>query len=251
MIKVILNGACGKMGQIVSDLCQNNSSYEIVAGIDSIKSKSFDFPIFDSLSSCNLNADVIIDFSRPEALDSILDYCKKNSTPVVICSTGFSDDQLKKIEECSKYFPIFKSANMSFGINVIKSVLENLSQKLFNDFDIEIIEKHHNQKVDSPSGTALLLADSIKDSLDEDVNYVCGRNGFTPREKSDIGIHSIRGGSIVGEHEVIFSGKSEVISFKHIAESREVFGSGALIASKFIVTKKNGLYSMDDILKNQ
>ncbi|WP_446897605.1 4-hydroxy-tetrahydrodipicolinate reductase [Clostridium sp. LBM24168] len=247
MIKVILNGCNGKMGKVVSRLADNSENICIAAGVDRNGSKE-EYQIFQNINSCNVPADVILDFSRPDSLDSLIEYGKNNNIGMVLCTTGYTDDQIKKIEDTSKILPIFRSANMSIGINVINSVLRNISSLLYKNFDIEIVEAHHNQKVDSPSGTALLLADTIRDSIDENIELTNGRQGIKKRTHNEIGIHSIRGGDIVGEHEIMFAGKGETIEIKHTAISREVFAVGALKACEFMYKRKPGLYSMDDVI---
>ncbi|AJA47733.1 4-hydroxy-tetrahydrodipicolinate reductase [Clostridium pasteurianum DSM 525 = ATCC 6013] len=248
MIKVLLNGCGGKMGKVVIESAKKFNAVEIVAGIDKFADKSIEFPVFKSIKDCNVSVDVIVDFSRPDALYSILDFSDKNKTPVVLCTTGYSDDQIAKINNFSKEHAIFRSANMSIGINVINNILKNISAFLYEDYDIEIIEKHHNQKVDAPSGTALLLGDTIKDAIKENTVYINGREGIHKREHNEIGVHAIRGGSIVGEHEIIFAGQGETIELKHTAISREVFAVGALKASLFMANKSKGLYNMNDVL---
>lgn len=248
MIKVLLNGCNGKMGKVVTSSAENFSDIEIVAGVDKSGKQLDKYPVFQYLKDCTVNADVIIDFSRADAIYDLVAYCKEKNCSLIICSTGFSEEQLKFINDSSKEIPIFRSANMSIGINVLNAVLKKVSPYLYNDFDIEIIEKHHNQKVDAPSGTAILLADTIKNSLDESPNYVYGREGSSKRSKEEIGIHAIRGGNIVGDHEVIFAGAGEVLEFNHKAISREVFAQGALKSSLFMKNKKAGLYNMDDMI---
>lgn len=247
MVKIILNGCSGKMGRVVSKLADNSENISIVAGVDKNGNKGGN-QVFTDIGSCNISADVILDFSRPDSLDSLIKYGKNNNIGIVLCTTGYSDDEIKKIEDASKSIPVFRSANMSIGINVINNVLRNISSLLYKNFDIEIIEAHHNQKVDSPSGTALLLADTIRDSIDENIEFINGREGIKKRIHNEIGIHSIRGGDIVGEHEIMFAGKGETIEIKHTAISREVFAVGALKACEFICKRKAGLYSMDDII---
>ncbi|MBP2033373.1 4-hydroxy-tetrahydrodipicolinate reductase [Clostridium algifaecis] len=247
MVQIILNGCNGKMGKVVSNLAQNSDTLSIVAGIDRNSSGTY-YPVFSSIEECNVSADVILDFSRPDALDSLIKYAKSNNLGVILCTTGYSDNQIKTINDISKEIPVFRSANMSIGVNVVNNILKNISALLYKNFDIEVIEKHHNQKVDSPSGTALLLADTIKASLPEEVSYVNGRNGIRKRKHNEIGIHSIRGGSIVGEHEIIFAGQGETIEIKHTALSRDVFAVGALKACEFMYKKEKGLYSMDDVI---
>ncbi|MCM8711625.1 4-hydroxy-tetrahydrodipicolinate reductase [Clostridium sp. SYSU_GA19001] len=249
MIKVLLNGCSGKMGTMVTAVSKNFSNLKIVAGVDKFKTK-LDYPIYENISECSENIDVVLDFSRPDSLDNLLNYCKEKNIPLVLCTTGFTAEQLQKIDEYSNIIPIFHSANMSLGVNVVNSILKKISALLYTNFDIEIIEKHHNQKVDSPSGTAILLANTIKDSISDKTQFVYGREGIGKREHKDIGIHAVRGGSIVGEHEVIFAGQGEIIEIKHTALSREVFAVGALKACEFMHGKNNGLYNMDDLIEN-
>jgi 4-hydroxy-tetrahydrodipicolinate reductase len=248
MIKVLLVGCSGKMGKVILACSEKLDTLEITAGVDRKEDTSLKFPIFKSIDDCNLPVDVILDFSRPDSLDGILEFASSKKVPVVLCTTGYSEEQIEKIRLFSEQNAIFRSANMSIGINVINNLLKNISSLLYEDFDIEIIERHHNQKVDAPSGTALLLGDTIKEAIKENTNYVHGRNGNHKREHSEIGVHAIRGGSIVGEHEIIFAGEGEVIELKHTALSREVFAVGALKACLFMAKQKAGLYNMDDVL---
>lgn len=250
MVKILLNGCGGKMGKMVVESASKFKDAEIAAGIDKFSDDLIGFPVFKSIEDCNIPIDVIIDFSRPDALDSILDFSSKNNVPVVLCTTGYSEDEIKKINNFSKEHSVFRSANMSIGINVINNILKNISAFLYENYDIEIIEKHHNQKVDAPSGTALLLGDTIKNAIKDNTIYVNGREGIHKREHKEIGVHAIRGGSIVGEHEVIFAGQGETIELKHTALSREVFAVGALKAAVFMCNKTKGLYDMNDVLNS-
>ena len=248
MIKVILNGCCGKMGKMVTEASNQFPNIEIVGGIDKFPSSAA-FPIFSNVGDVNVDYDVLLDFSRADALNSLLELTEKTKKPLVICSTGYSQEQLDLINEKSKTLPLFKSANMSLGINLINSLLKKVAPLLYGNYDIEIVEKHHNQKVDSPSGTALLLADTIRDSLSEKTEYVYGREGHAKRKENEIGIHAVRGGSIVGDHDVIFAGTGEVIELTHKAISREVFAIGALKACEYMSSiTKPGLYNMDDVI---
>lgn len=249
MVKVLLSGCCGKMGNVIINASNNFPNIEIVAGIDRYPSDKCNFKVFKSAKDVDITYDVIIDFSRAEALKDLLDLSIKNNKPIVLCSTGYNDEDLELIKETSTIIPIFKSANMSLGVNLINSLLKKIVPTLYENYDIEIIEKHHNQKIDAPSGTALLLADTIKESIDASSKYVFGRNGQSKREKNEIGIHAIRGGSIVGDHDIIFAGSGEIIELSHKALSREVFAVGALKASEYmsnIVLPK--IYNMDDLL---
>lgn len=248
MVKVILNGCCGKMGRMITECSEKFKDLEIVGGIDKFPHET-SYPVFKSPKELNIEYDVLLDFSRADALESLIALTEKTKKPLVICSTGFSDEQLTLINEKSKTLPLFRSANMSLGINLINSLLKKVSPLLYGNYDIEIIEKHHNQKVDSPSGTAILLADTIKDSLKDKVKYVYGREGHAKREENEIGIHAVRGGSIVGDHDVIFAGSGEVIELTHKAISREVFAVGALKACEYMASvTKAGLYDMNDVI---
>lgn len=248
MTKILLNGCSGKMGRMIANCIEQFKDLTIVAGIDKFKA-DLNFPIFSSTEEVNIEYDVLLDFSRADALESLIALTEKTKKPLVICSTGFSDEQLALINEKSKTLPLFRSANMSLGINLINSLLKKVAPLLYGNYDIEIIEKHHNQKVDSPSGTAILLADTIKDSLKDEVKYVYGREGHAKREENEIGIHAVRGGSIVGDHDVIFAGSGEVIELTHKAISREVFAVGALKACEYMASvTKPGLYDMNDVI---
>lgn len=248
MINILLNGCNGKMGKVITECVKSFKDLSIVAGVDKSGESLSTYPVYTSIDQCNEQIDAIIDFSRPDALNDLMSYSIKKNSPIVLCSTGFSDDQLKYIDDCSKKIAIFRSANMSIGINVLNALLKKASPFLYENFDIEIIEKHHNQKVDAPSGTALLLANSIKDSLNSETEFIYGRDSIKKREKKEIGIHAIRGGNIVGDHEVIFAGSGEVLELTHKAISRDVFAHGALKASQFIVGKSPKLYNMDDMI---
>ncbi|WP_163194397.1 4-hydroxy-tetrahydrodipicolinate reductase [Clostridium thermarum] len=249
MIKIILNGCNGRMGKTISELAKSYDTVKIVAGIDKfLKETNSYFPTYDDINKYQGECDVVLDFSSPKSLPSLSQYCLEKKLPLVLCTTGYSEDEYKAIKELSTKIPVFNSGNMSLGINILSSILKKISPLLFKGFDIEIIEKHHNQKVDSPSGTALMLANAIKSSLEDQVEYVHGREGLKKREKNEIGIHAVRGGSIVGEHEVIFAGIGETIVLKHTALSRDVFASGALRACEFMCGKVPGIYTMDDVI---
>ena len=243
------------MGKILTRLAleKNNTIYGITPDAVNLKK---DFPVFDDIYKFNGQADVVIDFSTASAVPKLIDYCLYKKIPAVICTTGLSKETENKILDAAKIIPIMKSANMSFGINILNLILEKISKVFFdNDFDIEIIEKHHNKKTDAPSGTALSLADTIKNSLDQDIDYVFDRNNKNnkenrKREKNEIGISCVRGGTIVGEHSIIFAGQDESIEIKHIAQSREIFALGALKAAEFILNKKPGLYCIKDMFND-
>ena len=249
MIRILLNGCSGKMGRVITDVVKNHSELSIVGGIDKTSSSSFVYPVFKKIEDCKVTIDVILDFSRPDALPSLLKYALAKNVPIVLCTTGFSQGDIAMMKDYSSKIPVFRSANMSIGINVINKILRSISAKLYEDFDIEIIEKHHNQKVDAPSGTAVLLGDTIKDAITDEMVFSYGREGNCKRKRNEIGIHAIRGGSIVGEHEIIFAGQGETIEIKHTAISREVFAVGALKACTFMFKKEKGFYSMDDVVK--
>lgn len=247
MIKLLLNGCNGKMGKIISEMAKSSSTVSIVSGIDK-NSSNLNYPCYNSINECNDDIDVILDFSRPDALGALCEYSKEKNIPIVFCTTGFTPEDLLKINSLSKEVAVFHSANMSIGINIINNILKSISNMLYKDFDIEIIEKHHNQKVDSPSGTALLLANTIKDSIKDETVFVNGRDGIKKRDPEEIGIHAVRGGNIIGDHEIIFAGKGECIEIKHTAISREVFAVGALKACEYLYKKDKGLYTMDDVV---
>lgn len=248
-MKIILYGCNGKMGKYISKVVNKSENIEIVAGVDRNNCENADFPIFTSLNKINLNADVLIDFSHPSALEGILEYCTKKEIPSVICTTGFSNSQIDKIKEHSKKIAIFYSQNMSLGINLLINLTKKATKFLGEDFNIEIIEKHHNQKIDAPSGTALMITNEISKCLPEKPQYIFDRSKLnTKRTKNEIGIHSVRAGSICGDHEVIFAGENEIVTISHHAQSRNVFAEGALKAAKFLMLKSPGLYTMQDMI---
>lgn len=251
MVRAIMHGCNGRMGQVVSGLVKEDAGIEFVAGIDSYTEKKNDYPVFAKISDCDVEADVIIDFSNAAAVDDLLDYCVEKQVPVVLCSTGLSEEQLQKVEEASKKVAVLKSANMSLGINLLLKLLQNATRVLAPaGYDIELVERHHNQKLDAPSGTAIALADSINESMDNAYEYVYDRSQVRKkREAKEIGISAVRGGTIVGEHEVIYAGTDEVIEFKHTAYSRTVFGKGAVEAAKFLAGKEAGRYDMADVIQ--
>ena len=251
MIKAIMHGCNGKMGQVITNICKEDTGIEIVAGIDVYDGISNDYPVFPNISVCNVEADVIIDFSTASAIDDLLVYSVEKQIPVVLCTTGLSDVQLEKAREVATKVAVLRSANMSLGINTLMELLKKAAQ-IFAPagFDMEIVEKHHNQKVDAPSGTALALADSINDALENAYEYKYDRSQERKkRDKYEIGISAVRGGSIVGEHEVIFAGQDEVIEFKHTAYSKAVFAKGAVEAAKFLKGKGPGMYGMQDVIE--
>ena len=249
MVKVILHGCNGRMGQMLSTLIAADEEMTVVAGIEPSGEAKNDYPVYKNFDELKDEADVIIDFSTAAAMDALLSYCEKTHTPLVLCSTGLSEAQLDRVEKLTRESAVLISANMSLGINVLLKLLKNITKTLYgNGFDIEIVEKHHNQKLDAPSGTALALADVMKDEL-EDISYNFNRTEVRKkRDKNEIGISSVRGGTIVGEHEVIFAGTDEVVEIRHTAYSRAVFAKGAMSAAKFLKGKNAGKYDMSDVI---
>lgn len=248
MTRIILSGANGKMGRMVSSCCKENGEFAVVAGVD-LNTEVYDgFPVYGSFDEVTEEADVIVDFSHPSVLATVLAYAKSRRLPAVICTTGLSPEQVAAVNEASKEIPVFFSANMSLGINLMLALVKKATQVLGDGFDVEIIEKHHNQKIDAPSGTALMLADAIREER-ENAQYMFDRHSRRiKRDKKEIGISSVRGGTIVGEHEVLFAGRDEMIELKHTATSKEVFAIGALRAGAFLVGKEPGLYTMSDMM---
>lgn len=248
---IIINGYSGQMGQTLKELIAKDESLNLVGCIDRTGGKTIEGKtIYENIKDFDGKGDVIIDFSTPSSLDNLLEYAKENNTALIVATTGLSDEQVEKINDYSKHTRIFRSANMSLGINILLDLVSKAA-KVLNDFDIEIIEKHHNLKIDSPSGTALMIADKINEAYDNERDFVYGRHSKTERRnKGEIGIHAIRGGTIVGEHDVIFAGTDEILEINHIASSKKVFAEGALAAAKFLVNQENGLYNMDDLIKS-
>lgn len=240
------------MGHVVASSAENNDNCEIVCGVDAFGANNYSFPTYKDFSDIKETADVVVDFSNPACLDSMLDYCLKNSTPVIICTTGYSDEQINKIKSASEKIPMFYSGNMSLGVNLLIELAKQATKVLGNDFDIEIVEKHHNQKVDAPSGTAIMIADGISEELEKEPQYVYDRHAYRrKRSKDEIGIHAIRGGTIVGEHDVIFAGHDEVVTISHQSQSKELFATGAINAAIFIVGKPSGMYNMSHMLSEK
>lgn len=250
MVRIIMHGCNGKMGQVITRLAAEDGNCQIVAGIDTFRGIENTYPVFDNLKDCDVAADVVIDFSNAKAVDGLLEACCEKKLPVVLCTTGLSEEQLQKVEDAAKETAVLKSANMSLGINLLMRLLKDAAKVLAPaGYDIEIVEKHHNKKVDAPSGTALALADAINETQDPQYAYCFDRSQERkPREKREIGISAVRGGTIVGEHEVLFAGEDEVIEFKHTAYSKAVFGKGALEAAKFLAGKPAGRYEMSDVI---
>lgn len=250
MTKIIMHGCSGKMGRVVCSIVKDDPDCVIAAGIDPF-GESDDFPVFRSPSECNVDADVIIDFSTASAVPALLEYSKSKNIPVVLCSTGLSEELNNKVLEYSKHVAILKSANMSVGVNLIMKVLKELAPVLAEEgFDIEIVEKHHNQKIDAPSGTAIALADAINEEFNNEYKYVFDRSQVREkRSQKEIGISAVRGGTIVGDHDVIFAGRDEVITISHTAYSKELFAVGAVKAAKYIAGKPAGFYTMKNVME--
>ena len=251
MIRIIMHGCNGKMGQVISGLLAEDDAAELVAGIDPADDGHNPYPVFQDIDQCDVEADCLIDFSAAPAVDKMLDYCVARKLPCVLCSTGLSEAQLQKVKEASKHIAVLKSANMSLGINLLLKLLKEAAGLLAPaGFDMEIVEKHHNLKVDAPSGTALALADSINEEFEGQYEYVYDRSSRREkRPRKEIGISAVRGGTIVGDHDVIFAGPDEVITFSHTAYSKAVFGKGAVQAAKFLAGKAAGMYDMSHVIK--
>ncbi|MDE5855088.1 MAG: 4-hydroxy-tetrahydrodipicolinate reductase [Ruminococcus sp.] len=249
MTNIAICGANGKMGKTIYNCVKDRDDCKVVAGIDLYTEQYADFPIVDSPSKLTVKPDVIIDFSNPASLDGLLDYCLSTGVPLVVASTGYSDEQISKIKSASEQIPVFFTFNMSLGINLLVQLAKKATEVLGDRFDIEIVEKHHNQKLDAPSGTAIMLADAINKTLDNSKHYVYDRHSRRQRrEKSEIGMHAIRGGTIVGEHDVIFAGNDEVITLSHSAASKTVFAEGSIKAAIFLKDKPAGLYDMQMLI---
>lgn len=250
MIKILMHGCNGRMGQMISGLVRDEEEMMIAAGVDTYQGVSNEYPVFGSIDACDNDVDVVIDFSNAAAADAVMEYCAKRQIPLVFCTTGLSEEQLQKLEDTAKQTAVLKSANMSLGINLLLKLLKDAAKVLAPaGYDIEIVEKHHNQKLDAPSGTALALADSINEAMDGSYVYTYDRSQVRrKREKKEIGISAVRGGTIVGEHEVLFAGLDEVIELKHTAYSRSVFGKGAVEAARFLAGKPAGMYDMSDVI---
>ena len=251
MVKILMHGCNGKMGRMITEIVKNEEDAVIAAGVDKFTGIPNDYPVFEEIAQCDVDVDVVIDFSNAGAVDELLDYCVKKRLPVVLCTTGLSDEQLKKVDECSEKIAVLKSANMSMGINLLLKLLKDAAKVLAPaGYDIELVEKHHNQKLDAPSGTALALADSINEAMGNEYEYVYDRSQVRKkRDTKEIGISAVRAGTIVGEHEVIFAGTDEVIEFKHTAYSRSVFAKGAVEAGKFLAGQPAGMYDMGDVIQ--
>jgi len=251
MLKVLLSGCNGRMGRVISELASASDDITIVAGIDISKKESFTYPVYENIFDYDGPADVLVDFSNQSALTQIIDYCLDKKIPVVLATTGYSKEQVELIEQASSRIPVFRSSNMSVGICLITELARQAASLLGPDFNIEITEKHHNKKLDAPSGTAASIADAIAEVLPYRAEFVYGRHSASKRrEVNEIGIHSLRGGTIVGDHEILFAGNDELIEIRHTALSRSIFANGAVKAAKFIAEQKPGLYNMRDLVNS-
>lgn len=250
MVKIIMHGCSGAMGRTISDLAKEDAEVKIVAGIDVNNAVEHEYPVFTRIDDCNVEADVIIDFCSAKAVDTLLEYSVQRQLPVVVCTTGLSEEQLVHLRRCSERVAVLRSANMSLGINMLMKLVQEAVKILEPaGFDVEIVEKHHNKKVDAPSGTALALADSINEAASGEYEYVYDRSRERrARDKKELGISAVRGGTIVGEHEVIFAGTDEVVTFQHTAYSKAIFAKGSLAAAKYLAGRRPGLYDMSDVV---
>ena len=253
MVKIIMHGCNGHMGQVISGLVEKDPDAEIVAGIDVADQGKNSYPVYTNMEECQVEADALIDFSSAKATDALLAYCEKRKLPVVLCTTGLSEEQLAKVEETSKNVAVLKSANMTLGINTLMKLLQDAAKVLATaGFDMEIVEKHHNRKLDAPSGTALMIADAINAEADGRYEYVYDRSQVRQkRGAQELGISSVRGGGIVGDHDVLFCGPEEVVTISHVAQSRGVFADGAVQAALFLDGCEPGYYTMTDMLKGK
>ncbi len=251
MIRAIMHGCNGKMGSVITTLCEDDAEISIVAGVALNLEPARSYPVYTNIAQVQEEADVIIDFSGATAVDALLDYVEEKKVPVVLCTTGLSEAQLRRVEEVSTSVAVLRSANMSLGINTLMDLLKKATQVFANaGYDVEIVEKHHNQKLDAPSGTALALADVINEEMDGAYEYVYDRSQVRQkRDKKELGISAVRGGTIVGEHEIIFAGLDEVITFQHTAYSKSIFAKGAVSAAKFLAGKSAGMYDMADVIR--
>ena len=250
MTRVIMHGCNGKMGQMIAGLIAQDEEVKLVAGVDVYDQGRNPFPVYKHISDCDVQADVIIDFASAKAEDTLVDYIKKTKIPAVICTTGLSDEQLERVHEASKKTAVLRSANMSLGVNTLFKVLKSMTKLLADaGFDIDIVEKHHRRKLDAPSGTAIALAEAVNEPLNNEYEFVYDRSQRREqRPKKEIGISAVRGGTIVGEHEIIFAGQDEVIELKHTAYSRAIFGKGAVSAALYLAGKEAGMYDMSDVI---
>lgn len=250
MINLIMHGCNGAMGRVISAMAQEMNGIRIAAGVDLNTEKNYDYPVYASLGECTEAADAVVDFASAKAVDELLDYCLEKELPLVLCTTGLTEEQLKRAEDASKRIPVLRSANMSLGVNLLLKLIQDAAKVLGNaGFDMEIVEKHHNQKKDAPSGTALAMAEAVNEAMGGLYHFVTDRSSIhEKRDGKEIGISSVRGGSIVGEHDMIYAGKDEVITISHTAYSKAIFAKGALEAAKFLAGKQPGLYTMTDVI---
>lgn len=250
MIKMLMHGCNGRMGRMITAIVNETEGIEISAGVDLFDGIQNTYPVFKSINDVDVDFDVIVDFSNASVVDALIDYCVANKKPVVLCSTGLSKEQIEKVNEASKKVAVLRSANMSLGINLLMKILKEATAVLADKgYDIEIVEKHHNQKLDAPSGTALALGDACNEALNNEYEYIFDRSQRREvRPKKEIGYSAVRGGTIVGDHDVIFAGTDEVITFSHTAYSRNVFAKGAVSAAMFLADKKDGMYDMSDVI---
>lgn len=250
MVKILMHGCNGAMGQVITNIVREDENSEIVAGIDVFNDRENGYPVYKNINSCDIRADVIIDFSTATAVDAVVDYAVDKKIPLVLCTTGLSKEQIEKVSEASKQVAILRSANMSLGVNTVFKLAAAAAKVLAEaGYDIEIVEKHHNRKIDAPSGTALAIADAINEAMDHKYEYKLDRSGEKARRKaSEIGIQAVRGGTMVGEHEVLFCGQDEVIEIRHTAYSRAIFAKGAVSAAVYLAGRKPGLYTMSDVI---
>ena len=252
MTKIAICGCCGKMGKVVADTISKRKDCKVVAGIDVFGEKYTDFPVYKNIFDCNEQVDVIIDFSHPSALQDMINFAKNKNIAVVVATTGLDDNQIKFIEETSKVIPVFFTYNMSLGVNLLADLATKAAKVLGGDFDVEIVEAHHNQKIDAPSGTAIMLADAVTKGLEGEYHYEYDRHSKRQkRDSKEIGMHAIRGGTIVGEHSIMFAGRDEIITLSHSARSKEIFAVGAVNAALFLKDKSPALYSMKDLISAQ
>jgi 4-hydroxy-tetrahydrodipicolinate reductase len=252
MVKIALSGACGKMGRVISNLISQRNDCKVIAGVDVAGQQYTNYPIVNNIFDLPETPDVVIDYSHPSALSGLLSYCKMKNVPLVIATTGYSKDEILEIKQAAKQIPIFFTFNMSIGINLLIDLARRCVKALGGQFDIEILEKHHNLKKDAPSGTAIMLAEAINEELNDKAKFVYDRHNIRKaREKEEIGIHSIRGGTIVGEHEIIFAGHDEIITLSHTALSKEVFAVGSINAAVFLTKQSKGLYEMKDLISEK
>ena len=252
MVRIILHGCNGRMGQAVTQFGLEDPEIEIVAGIDVTGEQKSSYPVWGEIGDCDTEADAVIDFSSAKAVDGLLDYCAKKHLPVVLCTTGMSEEQLERVAQISKETAVLKSANMSLGVNTMMKLVQAAARVLAEaGYDMEIVERHHNQKLDAPSGTAIALADAINEAMNGQYHYQYDRSAIrAKRDPKEIGIQAVRGGSIVGDHQVLFCGPDEVVEIRHTAYSRSIFAKGALQAAKFLKGKAAGYYTMSDVIED-